>query len=161
MKKKQSVGDLPTIRGARIAIVQSKWHSSYVERMVKKCVDLLQHVNVNDIDIHVLPGCLELPLAAQRVIRRDRSLEAVIAFGAIIKGDTYHFEMVMQGCIRGLTQVMLDEDVPIIVEVLPVADVQQLEERCGDDQYNKGIEAAAAAAEIIHWRRENCLRGSR
>ena len=122
-----------------------------------KCVQLLRLTGCTEPDIHVLPGCLELPLAARRIVRRDSSIEAVIAFGAIVKGDTHHFDMVMQECIRGLGQVMLEEDVPVIVEILPVSNVQQLAERCADDEYNKGIEAAAATAEVILWRRENSL----
>jgi 6,7-dimethyl-8-ribityllumazine synthase len=70
-----------------------------------------------------------------------------------MKGDTYHFEMISNECIRGLGEVMLSENVPIIVEVIPVTNLEQLVARSRDDRFNKGIEAALAAAEIIEWRR--------
>ena len=157
VKTKHSLEHLPRIPNARIAIVQSKWHSTYVDSLVTECVQVLRLSGCTAPDIHLLPGCLELPLAARRVLRRDSSIEAVIAFGAILKGDTHHFDMVTQECIRGFGQVMLEEDVPVIVGILPVLNVEQLEERCANDEYNKGIEAAVATAEVIFWRRENNL----
>lgn len=151
------------IPGARIAILQAKWYRAHVDLMVEMCRGLLAKAGAAEPEHHVLPGSLELPLAARALIReraRDRPLDAVICFGAIMKGDTYHFEMISNECIRGFGEVMLSEDVPIIVEVIPVTSIEQLVARSGDDRFNKGIEAALAAAEIIDWRRrtlKGCL----
>jgi len=71
-----------------------------------------------------------------------------------MKGETYHFDMIMNMCADGFNKVMLSEGVPIIMEVVPVSDVAQLIARSGDDNFNKGIEAAIAAARIIDWRRQ-------
>jgi 6,7-dimethyl-8-ribityllumazine synthase len=143
---------IPTIAGANIAILQSKWHKEHTDVMLRKCVELLKSAGAKEPEVHVLPGALELPLAAQRLLRTRKKYDALIAIGAIIKGDTFHFEMVMNMCMDGLNRVMLAEDVPIIVEVLPVSSLDQLLARCGDNDQNKGLEAAIAAAEIICWR---------
>ena len=104
-----------------------------------------------------MPGSLEIPLAARDLLARDAKdeIDAILCFGVIVKGDTLHFEMISQESMRGLGTVMHDFLCPIIVEILPVFDVEQARQRCSDNEENKGIEAAVAALEIIHWRR--CL----
>lgn len=148
---------IPQIPGARIAILQSKWYREHIDKMVARCVELLTNAGCPQPEYHLLPGSLELPLAAQTLIRnakQKRPYDAIICFGAIMKGETYHFEMIMNECIRGLGQVMLSEGVPIIVEVIPITAIEQLIARSQNDGFNKGIEAALAAAEIITWRRK-------
>ena len=147
---------IPKIPQARVAILQAKWYREHVDKMVAKCVELLEQADCPSPEIHILPGSLELPLAAQTLLRAapaDRPYDVLICFGAIMKGETYHFEMIMNECIRGLGQVMLSEGTPIIVEVIPVTTVEQLIARSQDDAFNKGVEAALAATEIIAWRR--------
>jgi 6,7-dimethyl-8-ribityllumazine synthase len=162
MKQAHSTRSLPSIPGAKIAILSTKWYRSEVDRMVGKCMETLALTGCDEPDLHVLPGCVELPLAARRVLRSGKrrsakGYEALITFGIVLKGETYHFEMIVDDCMRGLSRVMFEEDTPIIVEVLPVLSLEQAIARSGDDECNKGIEAAAAAAEIIHWRRSNPL----
>ena len=82
-----------------------------------------------------------------------RDIDAVICFGVIVKGDTLHFEMISEESMRGLGQVMHEFRRPVVVEILPVFDIQQAIDRSSDDEFNKGIEAAVAAIEMIHWRR--------
>ena len=146
----------PAIPGARVAILQAKWYREPIDKMVEKCVSILKQAQCPAPEHHILPGSLELPLAARYLIRnapKESPYDAIICFGAIMKGETYHFDMIMNECTRGLGEVMLSEDVPIIVEVIPVSNVDQLIARSKDDQFNKGIEAALATAEIIDWRR--------
>ena len=148
---------VPPIPGARIAILQAKWYREQIDKMVEKCVSILGDAGCPKPEHHILPGSLELPLAAQALIRnasKQEPYDALICFGAIMKGETYHFDMIMDECMRGLGQVMLAEGVPIIVEVIPVTSVDQLVARSRDDEFNKGIEAALAVAEIIDWRRK-------
>lgn len=106
------------------------------------------------IEQHTLPGSLELPLAARDLLAEDEAqeIDAVICFGVIVKGETLHFEMISYECMRGLGQVMHEFRRPVVVEVLPVFDIVQAEERAADDEFNKGIEAAAAAIEMVAWR---------
>ncbi|MCB0335189.1 MAG: 6,7-dimethyl-8-ribityllumazine synthase [Bdellovibrionales bacterium] len=159
MKQDQAIESIPQIPDAQIAIVQSKWYREYTDSMVGKCVETLQTTGCQDPEIHVLPGSLELPLAAQYLIQRRTELEAIIAFGVIVKGETFHFEMISNECMRGFGQVMLDYDIPILVEVIPVTDIELIKARSGDSPHNKGIEAAIAAAEIIAWRRSLAVDG--
>jgi 6,7-dimethyl-8-ribityllumazine synthase len=148
---------IPSIPGARVAILQAKWYREHIDKMVEMCVSILTGAQCPTPEHHILPGSLELPLAAQALIRKapkEAPYEAIICFGAIMKGETYHFDMIMNECARGLGQVMLSESVPIIVEVIPVSSVDHLAARSKNDQFNKGIEAALATAEIIDWRRK-------
>lgn len=155
MKSAISRINTPSIDGASIAILQSKWHRDLTDSMTAKCIEVLKELGASEPEVHIVPGSLELPLAAQRLCRVQRKFDAMIAFGIIVKGDTYHFEMITHECMRGLGQVMLQEDMPIVVEVLPVLDIEHAKARAGNDEFNKGIEAAVAAAETIAWRRAN------
>lgn len=158
MKTSYSRSQAPQIVGAHIAIIQSKWYREYTDKMVGPCKKLLEEAGAARVEVHVLPGSLELPLAAQTLARGSDKPDAIIAFGAIIKGDTYHFEMVMNECSQGLARVSLECDIPVISEVLPCTQVDQLIKRSSDDDFNKGIEAAVAAAEMIVWRRTQVSR---
>jgi 6,7-dimethyl-8-ribityllumazine synthase len=145
------------IPGARIAILQASWYREYVDKMVSKCRLLLKRSGAKNIEHHLLPGSLELPLAAQTLIRNapaDKPYDALICFGAVMKGETYHFELIMNEAGRGFTDVMLCENVPIIVEVIPITSVDQLKERSKNNSFNKGVEAAIAASQVIAWRRK-------
>ncbi|NBC22761.1 MAG: 6,7-dimethyl-8-ribityllumazine synthase [Gammaproteobacteria bacterium] len=149
---------LPSIEApGRIAIVQSKWYPEIVDSMAGVCAAVLAEAGYQRVERHVLPGCLELPLAAKDLLAADTAedLDAVICFGVIVKGETLHFEMISTECMRGLAAVGLEYRRPVVVEVLPVFDIEHARARAADDEYNKGYEAAAAAIEMIHWRRRN------
>lgn len=155
MAKKSHDGDsLERIDEARVAIIQGSWHSELSDALVKRCREILEGQGAV-VDCHVLPGCLELPLAAQRLARQPNQPEAIIAFGIIVRGDTDHYDVVRDVSIGGLGRVMLNEDVPVIIEVLPVHKIEQAIERSSDNEFNKGIEAAHAAIGTIAWRRKN------
>lgn len=151
MKTRTDLTALPRIDGATIAIVQSKWHADHTDLMVEKCADVL-HQQGAASEHHVLPGTLELPLACQ-VLARTNRYDAIVCIGAVVKGDTRHFEMVIDLATRSLAQVTLNEDVPIVIEIIPATSMEQVVARTQDDEFNKGIEAAVAACEVISWRR--------
>lgn len=153
MKTAHNQKNMPQIPGARIAILQSKWYREHTDKMVERCTELLLQAGAQRPEVHIMPGSLELPIGAKTLARKKPGYEALICFGAVLKGETYHFEMVMNECIRGLGSTSLEEDIPILVEVLPCTALEQLIKRCGPDEFNKGIEAAVAAAEIVAWRR--------
>lgn len=147
---------LPRVMGpGRIAILQSKWYPEIVSSMASVCERVLREAGYARVETHTLPGSLELPLAAADLLAADaaRDLDAVICFGVIVKGETLHFEMITNECMRGLGAVSLEYHRPVVVEVLPVLDIEHARARAGDDEFNKGYEAAAAAIEMIHWRR--------
>lgn len=147
---------LPPIENpGRIAILQSKWYPEIVTSMSGACERVLRDLGYSRVEMHTLPGSLELPLAAADLLATDGAgdLDAVICFGVILKGETLHFEMITNECMRGLGAVSLQYRRPVVVEVLPVLDIEHARARAGDDEFNKGYEAAAAAIEMIHWRR--------
>ena len=158
MKTALDTSALPVIaQPGRICIVQSKWHFTLVQSMTEACTRVLAQAGYTEIDIHTLPGSLEIPLAARDLLAEDSigQIDAVICFGVIVKGDTLHFEMISQESMRGLGAVMHEFRRPVIVEILPVFTEQQAIDRASDDEFNKGIEAAVAAIEMVAWRRAN------
>lgn len=145
---------LPHLNAARVVMLQSKWYSEHVDRMVAACRTVLEQQSISHIEHYVVSGSLELPITSQWIAQRSPKPDAIICFGAIMKGETMHFEMIVDECIRGLGSVMLKYDVPILVEVLPILNLEQLIARSGDNKLNKGIEAAVAAIETIALRRQ-------
>ena len=158
MRTALDTSGLPAItKPGRICILQSKWHFNLVQSMTEACTRVLAQAGYTKIDVHTLPGSLEVPLAARDLLAEDSAghIDAVICFGVIVKGDTLHFEMISQESMRGLGAVMHEFRRPVIVEILPVFTEQQAIDRASDDDFNKGIEAAVAAIEMIAWRRAN------
>ena len=154
MQQAIDIDSLPRLEPpTTVAILRSKWYAEIVECLYAKCVAVLTAKGVDRIDSHTLPGSFEFPYAASEIVRAGRPPEAIICLGVVLKGDTYHFEMIVDECVRGLGEVSRAARIPIINEVLPVTDIAQAQSRAADDAYNKGIEAAAAAIEVIHWRR--------
>ena len=156
-KTTADVANLPAIDNpGRIAILKSKWYPEVVDSLADTCERVLRDHGFERVEVHTLPGCLELPLAAADLLETDtdKSIDAVICFGVILKGETLHFEMITNECMRGLGEVMREYRCPVVVEVLPVLKIEHALERASDDEFNKGYEAAAAAIEMIHWRRE-------
>src|SRR5262249_24472016 len=96
-------------RGARFALVASRFNETYVRRLVDAALDVLRKRGIRDEDIAVVwvPGSLELPLVAQKLARAGRH-DAILAFGVVIRGETYHFELVAHGAQEGLTAVGLE-----------------------------------------------------
>ncbi|MDA1075919.1 MAG: 6,7-dimethyl-8-ribityllumazine synthase [Proteobacteria bacterium] len=152
------LASLPIIKNpGRIAILTSKWYPEIVGNLTDTCVSVLRSKGYTKIDVHQLPGSLEMPLAAADLFASDSSIEAIICFGVIVKGETLHFEMITQECMRGLGQVMQTYRKPVIVEILPVFKIEDAQARAADNEFNKGNEAAAAALEMIAWRRANAI----
>ncbi|MDP6827456.1 MAG: 6,7-dimethyl-8-ribityllumazine synthase [Pseudomonadales bacterium] len=150
------MSDLPRIESpGRIAILKSKWYPELVDSLSDTCERILRANGYQRIEVHTLPGSLEMPLAAADLLATDGAgdLDALICFSVILKGETAHFEMISNECMRGLGEVMQRYRRPVVVEVLPVYEMQHAVARASDDEFNKGIEAAAAAIEMIAWRR--------
>jgi 6,7-dimethyl-8-ribityllumazine synthase len=151
MKQSHDVKEMPKIQGAKIAIIQSKWYREYTDNIVHKCSDILIGAGAN-LETHILPGCLEIPLAAQIIAQKEK-LDAIVCTGVLMKGETDHYEMILQSCGLGMQQVSLKQGVALVNAILPVNTIDQVKERSVDDNNNKGIEAAIAAGEFIMWQR--------
>jgi 6,7-dimethyl-8-ribityllumazine synthase len=145
--------DLPRIDGARVAILQSGWFPEHVTSLADHARALLTRQGAA-VEDHVLPGSLELSFAAELLCADPArgSPDAIVCFGVIVKGDTLHFEMIVQESARALGEVGQRWRVPVINEIIPVLTIADAARRCADDEFNKGIEAAVAAIRCIDWR---------
>lgn len=149
MKQKHDISKMPNIDGAHINVLQSKWYREHTDSMAEKCNAMLKKAGAR-IQHDIVPGCLEIPLIAQKIIKQKKP-DAVICIGVLMKGETDHYDMILQSCNWGMQKVALDFDVPLINGILPVSSLDQVEQRCADDDFNKGIEIALAAGEFIRW----------
>lgn len=133
-----------------IAIVGSMFWEDITESLEKYCIKTLKEKGVLEKNITVIhvPGALEIPLVAQKLAKK-KIYNAIIAFGAIVKGDTYHFEQVANECIRGCMDVSRTHEVPVIFEVLAVYNMADALDRAASNEENKGIEAAETALTMI------------
>ena len=144
-----------SIRGARIALLVSRFNSFVVESLLAGAIDTLRRHGAESADLQIVrvPGAFEMPLAAQR-LAATRRYDAIIALGAVIRGGTPHFEYVAGECTKGLASVSMQHDVPIAFGVLTVDSIEQAIERAGTKAGNKGDEAALSAIEMINLLRE-------
>lgn len=140
---------------AAFCIVAARFNESIVNPLITGASASLREHGVADsaIDIVRVAGAFEVPLAAQVAARSGR-YDGIVALGAVIRGGTPHFEYVSGECMAGLTRVMLDTGMPLGNGVLTVDTVQQALDRAGGVEGNKGAEAALAALEMVHVKRE-------
>jgi 6,7-dimethyl-8-ribityllumazine synthase len=137
-------------RGVRVAIVAARFNGLVVDRLVEGARACLAEHGLDDGDIRVVwvPGAFELPLAAQRVAQNGR-VDAVVCLGAVIRGETAHFEFVAGEAARGIQDVALQTGVPVLFGVLTTESVDQAMDRAGGAAGNKGYECALAALEMV------------
>jgi 6,7-dimethyl-8-ribityllumazine synthase len=135
--------------GLRVAIACSRFNDVVVTRLLDGARDALVRHGVADADIDVawVPGAWELPVVVRALAETGR-YQAVIALGAVIRGATYHFEVVAGQSASGLARVALDTGVPVLDGVLTVDTIEQAVERAGSKAGNKGAEAAVGAIEM-------------
>ena len=146
---RQVEGD-DSVSNARIGIVASKFNSFVVDRLLEGCLAVLNKAGFDEDSVTIVnvPGAFEIPVAAQRLISTERC-DAVIALGAIIRGETPHFEYIANECSHGLANLALAHDTPVIFGVLTTDNSEQAMDRAGTEESNKGAEAAKAAIEMI------------
>lgn len=140
---------------ARFALVVSRFNSLITERLLEGAVDALcRHgVDRSQLEVHRVPGCWELPLAVDWLLEGGRA-DAVVALGAVIRGGTPHFDYVAAEVSKGLAAVQTARRVPIGFGVLTTDSLEQAIERAGSKMGNKGAEAAMAALEMVHLRKQ-------
>jgi len=133
-------------RGLRCALVAARYNDAIVAQLLDGAVAAWREHGGDAAALRVerVPGAFELPLAA-RQFALTGEVDAVVALGCVIRGDTAHFEYVAGECTRGLMRVMLDTGVPVSFGVLTVDSVAQAEERAAPGRLNKGGEAIATA----------------
>jgi 6,7-dimethyl-8-ribityllumazine synthase len=139
----------PSGHGRRFAVVASRFNHEITERLVDGALDaLVRHgAAVADVDVVWVPGAWELPAAVRRLLTSER-YDALVAVGAVIRGDTPHFDYVAGESSHGLRSASAEFDVPIGFGLLTCDTVEQARARAGGDHGNKGWDAALAALEM-------------
>jgi 6,7-dimethyl-8-ribityllumazine synthase len=138
-----------TSRGRRFAVVVSRFNEPVTAKLLEGVTAAFRRQDVDEDDLEVAwtPGAFELPLAALRLARSGQ-FDAVVCLGAVIRGETAHFEYVAGEAARGIQRAALETGVPCIFGVLTTDTVEQAMDRAGGDHGNKGWDAAMAAMEM-------------
>ncbi|MGB5132045.1 MAG: 6,7-dimethyl-8-ribityllumazine synthase [Steroidobacteraceae bacterium] len=138
-------GDLQA-RNLKFTIVAARFNESVVERLVDGAVKaLMSHgAATSQVEIVRVPGAFDLPVVVRRIAETGRA-DAIIALGAVIRGETAHFDYIAGECASGLSRVSSDTGVPVVFGVLTTDTVEQAEERAGGKEGNRGADAARAA----------------
>jgi 6,7-dimethyl-8-ribityllumazine synthase len=136
-------------RGRRFAIVAARFNAVVTDRLVEGALSAFRRhgVGEDDVEVTLVPGSFEIPLAARRLARSGQ-FDAVVCLGTVIRGETAHFDYVAGEAARGIQQVSLDTDVPCIFGVLTTETIEQALDRAGGKHGNKGWDAAMAAMEM-------------
>jgi 6,7-dimethyl-8-ribityllumazine synthase len=136
-------------RGRRFAVVVSRFNQPVTSRLLDGALAAFGRGGVDDRDLEVAwtPGAFEIPLVAQRLARSEQ-FDAVVCLGAVIRGETAHFDYVAGECARGVQEVGLETGVPCVFGVLTTDTLEQALDRAGGAHGNKGWDAAVAAMEM-------------
>lgn len=137
--------------GLKVGIVVSRFNDFITRRLLEGALDaLLRHgVSEDNIEISWVPGSFEIPLAALKMAKSGR-YDGIICLGAIIRGDTPHFNYIASECAKGIAQTMLNCGIPISFGVLTTDNIEQAIERAGTKAGNKGWEAALSLIEMVN-----------
>jgi 6,7-dimethyl-8-ribityllumazine synthase len=141
---------LPNGAGRRIVVVASRFNEPVVKKLVEGALDaLVKHgVTFDDIDVVWVPGAWELPLAARLLLNSER-YDGLVAVGAVIRGETSHFDFIAGEAARGLADVSMQSETPVGFGVLTCDTDEQAEARAGGAHGNKGWDAAVAVLEMV------------
>lgn len=145
-------------KGLKIGIVLSRVNQFISERLLEGALDALYRLGAqeDDISIFKVPGSFEIPLVAKK-IALGKKVDGIIALGAIIRGDTPHFEFLSAEVTKGLAQISMEDGVPVSFGVLIVDTIEQGIERAGSKAGNKGTDSAFALVETLNLIRESGL----
>ena len=143
-------GETPDLTGSdlAIAIVVARYNEVVTRRLLRGALNALTERGVEEPDVFWVPGALEIPVAALALAEKG-GYDAIVCLGCVIRGDTFHFEIVATQSAAGIMQVQLDTGVPITNGVLTTEDRDQAQARSGPKN-NKGAEAAVAAIEMAN-----------
>jgi|SRR5579862_5135020 len=142
-------------RGLKFAIVVARFNGNITESLLESASKALERAGAEGYEVFHVPGAFELPLSA-KLIAQTRAFDAVIALGAVIRGETPHFDFVAGEAARGLQQVALETGLPVAFGVLTTDTVEQAEARI-----SKGADAAMTAIEMVRIARVIALSGAK
>lgn len=139
-----------TSEGKKYAVVVARFNHFITDRLVEGCLDTLKRHGVKDEEIEIIrvPGAFEIPLAAQKASKKD--YDAIITLGAVIRGDTPHFDYVCAEVSKGVANVSLNTEKPVIFGVITTDTIDQAIQRAGIKSGNKGADAALSAIEMAN-----------
>jgi 6,7-dimethyl-8-ribityllumazine synthase len=137
--------------GLKFAIVVARFNSFITDRLLSGALDAFARTgaNVEEIEIVRVPGAWEMPVTVKALLAQERH-HGIVCLGAVIRGDTPHFDYVAGHCASGLAQLALDSGVPVAFGVLTTNTVEQAIDRAGTKAGNKGFDAAMTAIEMAN-----------
>ena len=138
-------------RNVKIAIVAGRFNEFITSKLIGGALDVLKRNDVSEenIDIVWVPGAFEIPLIAKKLANTQK-YDAIITLGAVIKGSTPHFDYVCAEVSKGVAQISLQSELPVIFGVLTTNNIEEAIERAGTKAGNKGADAAFSAIEMIN-----------
>ena len=138
-------------RDVRIVIVAGRFNEFITSKLVGGALDVLKRNYVSEDNIHIawVPGAFEIPLIAKKLANTQK-YDAIITLGAVIKGSTPHFDYVCSEVSKGVAQISLQSELPVIFGVLTTNNIEEAIERAGTKAGNKGADAAFSAIEMIN-----------
>ncbi len=147
---RQELDGRPQGAGRRVAVAVSRFNEAVTGRLLEGAVEALRDAGVADADLLVVhvPGAVELPLAAQRLARNGR-FDAIVALGAVVRGETGHYDYVCHAAETGLLRVSLEHDLPVMFGVLTCENGDQALARAGGERGNKGADVALDALRMV------------
>lgn len=140
-----------TGEGLKIALVASRFNEFITSKLIGGAEDCLKRHGVEDNDITLVwvPGAFEIPVVAKKMAM-SKEYDAVICLGAVIRGATYHYEMVCNEAAKGIAQASLATDTPVLFGVITTDTIEQAIERAGTKAGNKGYDCAMSAIEMAN-----------
>ncbi len=146
-------------RGVRVALVCARFNGAITQDLLEGALRALSDAGTDRADITVawVPGAFEIPLVARAMILGATQPDVVIALGAVVRGDTPHFDFVAGECARGLQEVQLATGRPVVFGVLTTNTLEQARARSGVDDSNKGAECARTALEMVQLTKNRSL----
>lgn len=148
------INSVPDAKGMKIGLVVAEWNSNITDALMDGAIETLIKNGVAESDIKVLrvPGSFELIYGATQMVKAD--VDAVIAVGCVVRGDTPHFDYICEGTTYGLAKLNTIQEKPVIYGLITTNDMQQALDRCGGKMGNKGDECAVTAIKMIDYARK-------
>ncbi len=137
-------------KGLKIGIVLSRFNQFISDRLLEGALDALHKLGAEDTDLSVykVPGAFEVPLVAKKLAREGK-VDGILCLGALIRGDTPHFDFLSAEVTKGLAQISMDGEIPLAYGILTVETIEQGIERAGTKAGNKGYDSAFSLVETI------------
>jgi 6,7-dimethyl-8-ribityllumazine synthase len=150
MSYKKFEGDLDG-RGLKVGIVVSRFNNFFTDKLLEGALDCLKRHGAKEEDVAVayVPGSFEVPAAAARMVKSAK-YDAVVCLGAVIRGDTPHFDFIAAENSKGVAKLAMENSIPVIYGVITTDTLEQAIERAGTKAGNKGWDAAEAAIEMVN-----------